>query len=169
MPTIKQTFALVQNIGAFIEQQVRIGRWKDIDPNTEISREDYVQMMEDYYTQGKVAGKAAKSAVSYGISTAAFVYNYTARTTRFGLRGQDVQDQLKLQDQMVNKAFGIVGAGLVGGVPAMALAGVGTVINEVISLSIQNKAYEYRKSIDEQQKAIAQERIGRAIYNSSRR
>ena len=80
-----------------------------------------------------------------------------------------MQDQLKLQDQMVNKAIGIVGDGIVGGLPAMALATVGAVIGEVISYSIQNKAYEYRKAIDEQQKAIMQERIGRAVYNSSRR
>ena len=169
MPSIKQTFALVKNLAEFTEQQIRIGKWKHLDAGQEISQEQYEQIMEDYRTQGRVAGRAAKSSLTYGVSLASFVYNYTARTTRFGLRGQDVQDQLKLQDQMVNKAFGIVGAGIVGGLPAMALATVGAVIGEVISYSIQNKAYEYRKSIDEQQKAIAQERIGRAIYNSSRR
>ena len=169
MPSIKQTFALVKNLTEFTEQQIRIGKWKHLDAGQEVSQEQYEQIMEDYRTQGQVAGRAAKSSLTYGVSLTSFVYNYTARTTRFGLRGQDVQDQLKLQDQMVNKAFGIVGAGIVGGLPAMALATVSAVIGEVISYSIQNKAYEYRKSIDEQQKAIAQERIGRAIYNSSRR
>lgn len=113
--------------------------------------------------------KAMNSTKTYAISLSAFAYNYTARTTRFGLRGQDIQDQLKLQDKMINKAFGIVGAGIVGGLPGAALATVSTAINEILSVSIQNKAYEYRKLIDEQQKSIMQERIGRAVYNSSRR
>ena len=48
-------------------------------------------------------------------------------------------------------------------------SGKSNTINEAINVSVQNKAYEYRKSIDEQQKSIMQERIGRAVYNSSRR
>ena len=121
--------------------------------------------------------KATKSTVALALAVGTFVYNYNARTTRFGLRGQDIQDQLKLQDKLVNKAFGVAGAtlgGLIMGGPWGAVAGlvmstVGTVVNEAISVSIQNKGYEYRKEIDEQQKAVMQERIGRAVYNSSRR
>ena len=126
--------------------------------------------------QGSIT-KATKSTVALALAVGAFAYNYTAATTRFGLRGQDIQDQLKIQDKMVNKAFGIAGAtlgGLMMGGPWGAVAGLvmsttATIVNEVVSVSIQNKAYEYRKSIDEQQKSIMQERIGRAVYNSSRR
>lgn len=121
---------------------------------------------QNVLNKNKIAQKSAKIDA---VATAKFLYNYTARTTRFGLRGQDIQDQLKLQDKMVNKAFGVVGAGLVGGLPGAALATVSTAINEIINVSVQNKAYEYRKLIDEQQKSIMQERIGRAVYNSSRR
>lgn len=113
--------------------------------------------------------KLTKSAAAKSIAVASFAYNYAAKTTRFGLRGQDVQDQLKLQDRMVNKAFGIAAAGVVGGPMGALYATLGAVIGEVISVSIQNKAYEYNKMIDEQQKSIKQERIGRAVYSSSRR
>lgn len=113
--------------------------------------------------------QAIKSSMTYGVAVASFTYNYIAKTTRFGLRGQDIQDQLRLQDKMVNKAFGLVGAGLIGGLPAMSVAAIGMVVTEAINVSVQNKAYEYRKMIDEQQKSIMQERIGRAVYNSSRR
>jgi hypothetical protein len=121
--------------------------------------------------------KMSKSTKALLISTSQFLYNYTASTTRFGLRGQDIQDQLKLQDKLVNKSFGIASStmagfmigGVAGGIGALVMSVANFAINEAISISVQNKAYEYRKSIDEQQKSIMQERIGRAVYNSSRR
>ena len=113
--------------------------------------------------------KLTKSFATSSIAVASFTYNYAAKTTRFGLRGQDIQDQLKLQDKFVNKAFGIAAAAVVGGPTGALYALAGTILSEVISVSIQNKAYEYNKMIDEQQKAIKQERIGRAVYSSSRR
>jgi hypothetical protein len=121
--------------------------------------------------------KMTKSSVAALISTSQFLYNYTARTTRFGLRGQDIQDQLKIQDKLVNKGFGIISTtlaglsvgGVAGGVGALIMSVANFAINEAISISAQNKSYEYRKEIDEQQKSIMQERIGRAVYNSSRR
>lgn len=111
---------------------------------------------------------AQKTALS-GISIGTFVYNYAAKTTRFGLRGQDIQDQLKLQDKWVNKGAGIVAAGIAGGPVAAGVATAYALIGEIISVSIQNKAYEYRRQIDEEQKNILRERIGREVYNSSRR
>jgi hypothetical protein len=121
--------------------------------------------------------KMTKSGTAAFISTSQFLYNYTARTTRFGLRGQDIQDQLKLQDKLVNKSFGIASStmaglmigGVAGGVGALVMSVANFAISEAINVSVQNKAYEYRKQIDEQQKSIMQERIGRAVYNSSRR
>lgn len=113
--------------------------------------------------------KLTKSVAASAISVASFAYNYAAKTTRFGLRGQDVQDQLKLQDKLINKAFGVAGATVVGGPYAGMAALIGAFVSEVISVSIQNKSYEYNKMIDEQQKSIKQERIGRAVYSSSRR
>jgi hypothetical protein len=121
--------------------------------------------------------KMTKSSVAAMISTSKFIYNYTASTTRFGLRGQDIQDQLKIQDKLVNKSFdiatstaaGAMVGGAIGAVGALVLSVATFAINEAISVSIQNKSYEYRKAIDEQQKSIMQERIGRAVYNSSRR
>lgn len=125
----------------------------------------------------KNLGKMTKSGIAAFISTSQFLYNYTARTTRFGLRGQDIQDQLKIQDKLVNKSFGIASAtaagfmmgGVAGGIGALIMSAANFAISEAINVSAQNKAYEYRKSIDEQQKSIMQERIGRAVYNSSRR
>lgn len=173
MATIKQTFSL-------------IGRMRDLSETTAEYNEMLAQTEEMMFTQKeaqayqrKLENKAeqietkrvnlATSSIAYGISTAAFVYNYEAKTTRFGIRGRDIQDQLKLQDKLVNKAFGVLGATVVGGVGAGALALVSTVVSEVISVNIQNQAYNYRREIDAEQKQIAQERIGRATYNSSRR
>ena len=51
----------------------------------------------------------------------------------------------------------------------MAGAAAFAIIGEIISVSIQNKAYEYNKAIDAEQKAVLRERIGREVYNSSRR
>ena len=122
--------------------------------------------------QQKIEGmqtKLQKTAATESIAVASFIYNYSAKTTRFGLRGQDIQDQLKLQDKFVNKAFGIAAAAVIGGPVGGALAVVGSVISEVISVTIQNQAYEYNRQIDLQQKAIRQERVGRSVYNSSRR
>lgn len=119
-----------------------------------------------YQQSLSVSGRSAKT---YGISVAAFLYNYSAATTRFGLRGQDIQDQLKIQDRLVNKAFGVVGTLIAAGPQAAAGALVVGLFDELIKTSKQNAAYEYRKQIDEQQKSIMQERVGRAVYNSSRR
>jgi hypothetical protein len=121
--------------------------------------------------------KMSKSSKAMFISTSQFLYNYTARTTRFGLRGQDIQDQLRIQDKLVNKGFDVASStmagfmigGVAGGVGALVMSVANFAINEAISISVQNKAYEYRKTIDEQQKSIMQERIGSAVYNSSRR
>jgi hypothetical protein len=121
--------------------------------------------------------KMTKSGIAAFMSTSKFLYNYTARTTRFGLRGQDIQDQLKIQDKLVNKSFGIASStiagfmlgGVAGGIGTLVMSAAEFAISEAINVSVQNKAYEYRKSIDEQQKSIMQERIGRAVYNSSRR
>lgn len=180
MAIIKQTF----NLGGNVAKAFKSKREYDY-LSSEQGWEDFVAGYDGDWAEteaayNKALGQQAKqsagatkkalgSAKAYTLAVASFTYNYIAKTTRFGLRGQDIQDQLKLQDKMVNKAFGIVGAGLVAGLPGMAVATIGMIVSEAISISIQNKAYEYRKMIDEQQKSIMQERIGRAVYNSSRR
>lgn len=179
MAIVRQSFNLIRNIADVYKSKQEYEYLK--------SYEGYDEFMSNYKGDGDgyeaydkaltKAGKdvvksgniATKSAKTYAIAVASFAYNYAARTTRFGLRGQDIQDQLKLQDKMVNKAFGITATFAAFGLPAAALATVTMAVTEAINVSVQNKAYEYRKTIDEQQKSIMQERIGRAVYNSSRR
>lgn len=175
---IRQTF----NLGKKISEAIDASR----DYEELISYEGWQKFKDNYSgadvygAYGKAISKAKKnigesrtalgqSTLTYGIAAASFAYNYAAKTTRFGLRGQDIQDQLKVQDKLVNAGFGIMAATVVGGVGAGALALAGTLVSELISVSIQNARYEYNKSIDREQKAILQERIGRAVYNGSRR
>lgn len=112
---------------------------------------------------------AEKNIAKQAVNTAQFVYNYTVDFARFGYRGKDIQDQTALQDKLVNKAFGITGAFVFGGPVAGVTALVSSAITEVLQVVKSNARYEYNKSIDTEQKDIMQERIGRAVYNSSRR
>ena len=166
MALIKQVFNLKSEVAKYNELI-------DSSSNMMFTREEAEQFQNKLAKQQqKIQGaelKLTKSFATSSIAVASFIYNYTAKTTRFGLRGQDIQDQLKIQDKFVNKAFGIAAAGVIGGPVGMSLAAIGSVVGELISVSIQNKAYEYNRIIDEQQKAIKQERIGRAVYSSSRR
>lgn len=110
-----------------------------------------------------------KSAIAASIATLQFGYNYYVAVSRFGQRGQDIADQNRIQDRMVNKILGVTGAFAMGGPVAMGVAAAAFSFNEIIKTNIQNKAYEYRRKTDADQKDIARERIGRAYDNSSRR
>ena len=166
MALIKQIFNLNKQINEYNEM---VAKTEDMM----FTREEfdaYGKKLEKKQQKiGNLQTKLQKTAATESIAVASFIYNYSAKTTRFGLRGQDIQDQLKLQDKFVNKAFGIAAATVVAGPVGGALALVGSVVSEIISVSIQNQAYEYNRQIDMQQKAIRQERVGRAVYNSSRR
>lgn len=102
------------------------------------------------------------------IAVAGFVYNYTIATTRFGQRGQDIQDQQALQDKYINTGLGLAAATIVNPVAGAVALGY-TILNEIISVSKENAAYNYQKNIDSQQTAVFSERVGREVYNSSRR
>lgn len=175
---IRQTFNLVGKVGDAISAPKE---YQDLQSYEGWQKfKDKYKGNDVYGAYGKALTKAynniseskvalAQSSIAYGISAAAFAYNYAVKTTRFGLRGQDVQDQLKVQDKLVNTGFGIMGATVIGGVTGGALALLATTFSEVINVIVQNQRYEYNKSIDRQQKAVLQERIGRAFYSNSRR
>lgn len=136
------------------------------------------QLYNAQQTKNKVAG-VASATVGTAIALTSFVYNTSIKFTRFGQRGQDIADQNRLQDKMVNLGL-TVGASVAGlaisaatgnvfGVVASTIALVGIGVNEAINVSAQNAQYEYNKSIDAFQTKLVQERAGRTIYNSSRR
>lgn len=111
------------------------------------------------------------------IGVAAATYNIQKSTTRFGYRGQDIQDEKKIQDKLVNYGFGIAGAtatGLaIGGIPG-AIGGAVTsaisiAVGEVIGVVQQDKQYAYNKAVDADTILITRARMGEGAYNYSRR
>lgn len=112
--------------------------------------------------------KILKGSALKTVAVAGFVYNYVAVTTRFGQRGQDIQDQQALQDKFVNTGLAITAATIINPVAGAVALGY-TILNEIINVSKENAAYNYKKNIDSQQTAVFSERVGREIYNSSRR
>jgi len=148
---------------------------------TEKDTPQQVQEKQAFNTQ-QVKNKAASivGGVSGGtVAVASFTYNTNIKFARFGQRGQDIQDQNRLQDRVVN--LGLSSAGLLTGLgislatgnifgaAASAIGLIGLGINEAITVSAQNAQYDYNKTIDLEKSNIAKERAGRAIYNSSRR
>lgn len=149
---------------AYGEAKSEEGTWKKGQLNNFVTK---LNKQEDKALRAGVA--QTKSAIGLSISALSFGYNYYIAVSRFGQRGKDIQDQNRIQDRMVNKSLGVLGATLVAGPVVGAVAVASFAFDEVIRTIIQDKAYDYRKRIDEEQKAIARERIGRSVVNSSRR
>ena len=101
-------------------------------------------------------------------AAASFAYNTYTALSRFGQRGQDIQDQNALQDKIVNTGINI-GLALAINPTLFAYQLLTTGISEVITTIKSNAEYNYNKTIDAEQKSITQERVGRANWNSSRR
>ena len=101
-------------------------------------------------------------------AAASFAYNTYTAFSRFGQRGQDIQDRNALQDKIVNTGINLGLAFAIN--PALgAYQLLTTGISEVITTIKSNAQYDYNKMIDAEQKSITQERVGRANWNSSRR
>ncbi len=115
------------------------------------------------------AKRAAKTIPSFAIGMGLESYSLVTSFSRFGLRGQDIQDQKNLQDHLVGMAGSIgisyASMGLVGGTISTA----GLLVNEAIQVSKDVARYNYNKSIDASQKDIIRERIGSAALSCSRR
>jgi len=136
------------------------------------------QTFNSQQVKNKAAG-IVSSSVGAGIAIASLVYNTNIKFARFGQRGQDISDQNRLQDKVTNMGLTVGGAltglalsaatGNIFGMAASAIGLIGIGINEAITVSTQNAQYDYNKAIDMEKTMIAQERVGRAIYNSSRR
>lgn len=176
MALINQVFNLgksIENYSSAKKTTEHMYRYAENKNFTQEEAKEYSKKLKKQEDKALRAGVAqTKSAIGLSISALSFGYNYYIAVSRFGQRGKDIQDQNRIQDRMVNKSLGVLGATLVAG-PAGPLVGAVAVasfaFDEVIRTIIQDKAYEYRKRIDEEQKAIARERIGRSVVNSSRR
>lgn len=173
MALINQVFNLGKSIENYSSAKKTTEHMYNYASETSFTQEEAksfakkLQKQEDKVLKAGVA--QTKSAIGLSISALSFGYNYYISVSRFGQRGKDIQDQNRIQDRMVNKSLGVLGATLVGGPVVGAVAVASFAFDEVIRTIIQDKAYEYRKRIDEEQKAIARERIGRSVVNSSRR
>ena len=172
MATIKQIFSIgkqIQDLSDSISGYQEMYSDAENMMFTQDEAVSYQKQLDQQYNKIQLQKHSlATSATAYSVSTLTFAYNYNAKTARFGFRGQDIQDQLKVQDKLFNAGASILGATITGGIAGGTLAIMSTLISEAISVSIQNQAYEYRKQIDAEQKELAQERIGRAVYNNSR-
>lgn len=174
---VKQTFNLIGSISktqkaSMKERMAYEKQMKLLDKGKgrsfEEQKEYRAKMDELEEKKIKAQKQMVKSVGLTAVSTVKFAYNYYIAVARFGQRGQDIQDQNVIQDRMFNKALGVVAATIanpvLGGVAAASV-----IFDEIIRTSIQEKAYQYKLKIDQEQKSISRERIGRPEYNSSRR
>lgn len=166
--TIRQTFILKQKEEKAEEAFVALEEKLKKDEKAKTEARKYLMAERSVDKQEK---RVFISAGLDALATAKFAYDLNKKTARFGLRGQDIQDQLQLQDMVVNKGLGIAGTAVAsGGNPyAIALSIAMSAVNTMVNVYVQNKQYEYNRSIDQNRQILYKERVGETAWNNSRR